>query len=49
MEMETDSLQLLHFLKVHSPSLFPKPIFNFSSESGLLELQMCGFAGQMRI
>lgn len=37
------SLQLLHFLKVNLPFQLPKHIFNFSSESRLYGLQMCGF------
>lgn len=44
-EMETDSLQLLHFLKVHLPFQLPKHIFDFSSESGLHVVLMYGFVG----
>lgn len=44
-EMETGSLQHLHFLKVHLLFQLPKCIFDFNSEYGLDELQICGYEG----
>lgn len=44
-EMEMGSLQHLHFLKADLLFHLPKHIFDFSSESGLDELQMCAFGG----
>jgi len=39
----------LHLLKVCSAYQLPKPIFDFSRESGLYGLHLCGFVGQRRM